>query len=542
MHSFSVNPIINIERTRFKMPFTHKTTFNAGTLVPIRVAEVLPGDTFDSSLKALVRMSTPIKPVMDNCFCDIFHFFVPNRLCWSDFQKFMGESDEPFAQTVEYSVPQITAPSGGWAKGTVADHFGIPTKIENLSINHLPFRAYGLIWNAYFRDQNVMSNTFVNLDDATTAGSNGDDYIEDAVKGGALLPVCKYHDYFTSCLPEPQKGPDVLLPLGDSAPVTTGGILNLVKNTNNLLFRVADGNDSELPVGANFVGLNSGGLYIQQSNSGNNVNPIYPVNLYADLTNATAASVNAVRQAFQLQKMLEKDARGGTRYIEILKNHFGVTASDARLQRPEYLGGQRVPITMVQVLQTSSTDTESPQGNTAAFSLTVSNAEGFTKSFEEHGYILTLACVRTKHTYQQGINRMWSRKSRTDFYMPVFANLGEQPVLNKEIYAQGTAEDEQGFGYQEAWAEYRYMPDIVSGEFRANVAENAGLTIWHYADNFSELPKLSADFMKETLVNIDRTLAIQSSVADQFIADFYFNDVVVRPMPAYSIPGLIDHH
>lgn len=537
MHSFSVNPIINIERTRFKMPFTHKTTFNAGTLVPIRVAEVLPGDTFDSSLKALVRMSTPIKPVMDNCFCDIFHFFVPDRLCWTDFQKFMGESDEPFAQTVEYSVPQITAPSGGWAKGTVADHFGIPTKIDNLSINHLPFRAYGLIWNAYFRDQNVMSNTFVNLDDATTVGTNGTDYVQDAVKGGALLPVCKYHDYFTSCLPEPQKGPDVLLPLGDSAPI--------VNDVNSSLLSPTwyDDSHNQLPEGRFVL---SGTSSFQTRLSGNIDSSISKLPAYlslsADLSSATAASVNAVRQAFQLQKMLEKDARGGTRYIEILKNHFGVTASDARLQRPEYLGGQRVPITMVQVLQTSSTDAESPQGNTAAFSLTVSNSEGFTKSFEEHGYILTLACVRTKHTYQQGINRMWSRKSRTDFYMPVFANLGEQPVLNKEIYAQGTAEDEQCFGYQEAWAEYRYMPDIVSGEFRANVAENAGLTIWHYADNFSSLPKLSADFMKETLVNIDRTLAIQSSVADQFLADFYFNDVVVRPMPAYSIPGLIDHH
>lgn len=526
---FAENPIINIQRARFKRNHTNKTTFNAGKLIPIDSTEVIPGDTIKMRCHAVIRMSTPIKPVMDNAWADIYYFFIPWRLVWEHWEELQGANKSgPWVDQAEYTVPQVTAPTGGWNKGTIADYFTIPTKVENLSISALYFRAYCMTWNEWFRDENLQNFTYMPTDDSTTTGSNGSNMVTDAVAGGIPLPVAKIHDYFTSALPEPQKGPDVLLPLGQEAPVRNireDAVIYLQTNNGNTGIEMTSNNFNINKTNGNTTGV---------------VNNI--IGLSADLSNATAATINNLRQAFQLQKMFEKDARGGTRYIEILKNHFGVTASDARLQRPEYLGGQRVPIQVAQVLQTSSTDTESPQGNTAAFSLTINSDNGFTKSFEEHGVILTLCCVRTGHSYQQGLNKKFSRKTRTDFYMPVFANIGEQPILNKEIYAQGNAKDEEVFGYQEAWAEYRYKPNTITGEFRSNVAENGGLDIWHYADYYTSLPTLGNDFIQETAVNIDRTLAVQSSVSDQFIADFYFEEIDTRPMPVYSIPGLIDHH
>lgn len=542
MNNFAINPQISISRSRFNLNQDIKTTFNAGQLIPFNVTEILPGDTFKNRTNIVCRMSTPIKPVMDNAWADIMYFYVPNRILWEHWEELQGANKSgPWTPNTEHTVPQTTSPeTTGWRTGTIADYMGIPTNVPGLSINSLPFRAYCQIWNDWFRDENLQNFTYISKEDGTTTGTNGDDYIQSPITGGMPLPVCKVHDYFTSALPEPQKGPDVLLPLGQNAPVIADGPLKFNFGSNSAVI------NTQTSATVNTTG--SLGYYNQGPGSitaGNDV-ATYKEGLSVNLENATAATVNQLRLAFQTQKMFEKDARGGTRYIEILKNHFGVTASDARLQRAEYLGGKKIPITMTQVLQTSSTNSTSPQGNTAAYSLTIDSSEYFTKSFEEHGYIIGVICVRTSKTYQQGLNKMWSRKSREDFYMPVFANIGEQPILNKEIYAQGTDTDNEAFGYQEAWAEYRYKPNIVTGEMRSNSTDTEGNAntqdIYHYADYYTSLPTLGSNWITEKTENIDRTLAVQSSTSHQFIADIYVQEIATRPMPLRSIPGLIDHH
>lgn len=545
---FSQNPInLDIQRSRFDRSSQHKTTFNTGDLIPIFVDEVLPGDTMELDIGAAIRMSTPIVPVMDNANIDVYFFFVPNRLTWEHWREFNGENRlTHWEQPTEYEIPQITAPTDGWQKGTIADYMGIPTQVGNLSISALPFRAYALIWNEWFRDQNLKDPCMVNLDDATQTGSNGTDYITDAQLGGMPCKAAKYHDYFTSCLPEPQKGPSVLLPLGQQAPVWAGapGVNDgLIELNNAIEFKHFDGTGSSGNHYASFNAQSTGTAALVDTNitaSNTSLQRMAPVNLIADLTQATAATVNQLRQAFAVQRMLEKDARGGTRYVEILKAHFGVTSPDGRQQRPEYLGGWRQPVSIDQVLQTSSTDSTSPQGNTAAYSLTNFARSLFTHSFTEHGLVLGLATIRTENTYQQGINRMFSRKKRTDYYWPSLANIGEQGVLNKEIYAQGTEADEEAFGYQEAWADMRYMPSRVSGAFRSNY--QTSLDIWHYADYYKSQPYLSSEWIDETRENVNRTIAVQDEIEDQWLADFYFKLIMARPMPVYSIPGLIDHH
>lgn len=556
---FATLPDIDIKRSTFDRSTQLKTTFNAGKLIPIFVDEVLPGDTFALDTSCVIRMSTPIHPVMDNCYLDLYYFFVPNRILWEHWNEFMGENTTTaWEQTTEYEIPQITAPTGGWNKGTIADYLGIPIGVTNISVNHLPFRAYVKIWNEWFRDQNLQDPAFLTKEDATTTGTNGTQYQSDAQCGGEPLPVAKYHDYFTSALPEPQKGPAVSLPItGDVPVIGNGKNIGLRSGFNNGTSEAEIikeygmvGNAQNITMNPNALNqntikpldqssYNNDELNFGKMGIGLSTNPEYS-GMIAQLSNVTVSTINQLRQAFQIQKLFEKDARGGTRYTEIIKSHFGVTSPDGRQQRPEYLGGKRIPINISQVLQTSSTDETSPQGNTAAFSLTGDTDSSFTKSFTEHGLIIGLCCIRTEHTYQQGIERMWNRKRRFDFYWPALANIGEQAILNKEIYAQGTTQDDDAFGFQEAWAEYRYKPSRVSGAFRSTYS--TPLDSWHYGDKYSSLPMLGDTFIRETQVNIDRTLAVQSSIEDQFIADFFFRNICTRPMPLYSVPGLIDHH
>ena len=541
---FSQVPQAKISRSRFDRSSSIKTTFNAGDLIPFYVDEVLPGDTFSIDTSKVVRMQTPLTPIMDNIYLDTYYFFVPNRLIWKHWINLMGENTESaWIPETQYSVPQITSPSGGWNVGTIADYMGIPTGIENLSINAMPFRAYALVVNDWFRDENLQDPLNISLEDATQQGSNGNNYITDCSLGGKPFVAGKLHDYFTSCLPSPQKGPDVEIPLlGSSLPVYTKEDVVPV---------------SRIPISfqSTVSGIENGILGVHSTDSdgvftgfiSNVQNPEYlpsadaaPNNLWVDVDSASMASINSLRLAFQTQKYFEKLARGGSRYIESIKVNFDVSNPDYRLQRPEYLGGNRIPITINQVIQQSESTSSSPQGATTGQSLTVDRHSDFTKSFTEHGYIIGLMCARYNHTYQQGIARMWTRKQALDFYFPVFANIGEQPVLNQEIYAQGNAQDEEVFGYQEAWAEYRYRPNICTGEMRSTYAQS--LDIWHLGDDYSSLPKLSPSWIQEDKSNIDRVLAVQSLISNQFFADIYIKCKATRPMPVYSVPGLIDHH
>lgn len=544
---FALNPTrLDMSRSRFDRSSSYKTTFNVGDLIPFFVDEVLPGDTFSIDTSKVVRMQTLLTPVMDNIYLDTYFFFVPNRLTWEHWRELMGENrTSAWLPEIEYSVPQITSPAGGWQVGTIADYMGIPTNVGNLSVNAMPFRAYALICNEWFRDENLTDPLNIPVSDATVVGTNGSDYITDVAKGGKPFRAAKYHDYFTSCLPAPQKGPDVTIP------VSTGGLLPVVPGdeisesvSDPLRYRYVN-RGSGSPVNSSGLSSSQGiavGRYTGTSVPGSEDDYIYPSNLWAVTSGEVAsATINQLRTAFQIQKLYERDARGGTRYIEILKSHFGVTSPDARLQRPEYLGGSRVPININQVVQNSATSTEgTPQGTTAAYSLTTDSHSDFTKSFVEHGFVIGLMVARYDHTYQQGLERFWSRKDRFDYYWPVFANIGEQAVLNKEIYCQGVEADDEVFGYQEAWADYRYRPSRVTGEMRSSYPQS--LDVWHLADDYKTRPSLSDSWIREDSSTINRVLAVSDKISAQLFCDIYIRCLATRPMPLYSIPGLIDHH
>lgn len=513
-HNFSQVPKADIPRSKFNRSHGYKTTFDAGYLVPIFVDEVLPGDDFALNMNFFARLATPIVPFMDNLFLDTFYFFVPNRLLWDNWEKLNGQQDNP-GDSTDYLVPQMVSPAGsGYATGSLSHCMGIPRGVPGLSHSSLWHRAYNLIWNEWFRDQNLQ-------DSLPVPKGDGPDTPSDFV----LKRRGKRHDYFTSSLPWPQKGPAVSIPLGSTAPVV---------RTNNA------GAWSGYVAGSNTI-LASNDVVI----TGGTLTTTVPMSLdpagglYTDLSTATSATINALRQAFQLQKLYERDARGGTRYTEVIRSHFGVTSPDARLQRPEYLGGKSSPINVNPVTQTSSTDATTPQGNLAAFATASASGNGFTKGFTEHGVIIGLASVRADLNYQQGLNRMFSRRTRWDFYWPALSHIGEQAVLNKEIYAQGTGNptaDAAVFGYQERFAEYRYKPSVITGKFDSTDPQT--LDIWHLGQKFTALPTLSESFIEEN-PPLDRVVAVPSE--PDILFDSYNQLITARPMPTYSVPGLIDH-
>lgn len=563
---FTQIPKMNVSRSKFIRKQDVKFTMDAGKLIPFYVDEVIPGDTFSIDTAGICRMATPIYPVMDNCYLDVYYFFTPMRIVWDHTKEFFGENNaNAWVQKTEYKIPTLEMKGDkNWtgveagkfpAEGTILDYMGIPTKIyeptdENShgNINALPIRGYVKIWNEWFRDQNIDNPAINYTDDQTRKieeGNNKNKQSKDlllryATQGGFPLWVNKFHDYFTSSLPSPEKGEPTLIPMSGNAIVGYGnaGSKKLYNDTDfqTLGWKAtatgwkhdANGISANTTVTRNNGNVASIGTYP----TGNG--PTEAVNLIADLNQVTGATINNLRQAFAIQQFMEADARGGTRYREIIRNHFGVDIDDKTVQIPEYLGGQRYMINVSQVVQTSATDGTSPQGNAAAISVTPFTENSFTKSFQEHGYVIGVCCIRNDNTYQQGLERMWSRREKYDFYWPEFAHLGEQAILNKEIYTQGTEDDEKAFGYQEAYAEYRYKPNRVAGKFRSNAEQP--LDSWHYADYYSELPTLSQDWLASDKTNINRTLAVENQ--PQFIVDILITNESVRPMPIYGTPGL----
>lgn len=549
---FNQIPEMRASRTRFNRDQTILTTFDSGKLIPFYVDEVLPGDTFSIDTSAIIRMTTPKYPVMDDAFIDFYYFYCPNRILWDNFKQFMGEVEEtPWNPTKTYKVPQIVIHGSNLTplpyENSILDYMGVPTKVKGtFSVNALPVRAYVKIWNEYFRDENVGNPAAVKTDDADVSyGDSSTDTLNGsltkAYQGGRCLPVNKFHDYFTSCLPYPQRGPEVTLPMQGNARIT--GFTNDKYNEKEIIYvnSFSTGNNTSGNIDnvrdrlygiAQDGGTGSAYLAIGDG-TGQDHNVVY---LGADLGSVTAATINDLRKAVAVQQYYEALARGGSRYREQVKALWDVVISDKTVQIPEYLGGGRYHVNINQIVQTSGQQAkeETPIGETGAMSVTPINESSFTKSFEEHGFVIGVCCVRHNHSYQQGLERFWSRTDRLDYYIPQFANLGEQPVKKKEIMLTGASTDEETFGYQEAWADYRMKPNRVSGLMRSNA--NGTLDFWHYADNYSEVPTLSQEWMMEEKKEIARTLIVQNE--PQFFGAIRVANKTTRRMPLYSVPGL----
>lgn len=557
--NFSATPRTNRPRSLFSPKGSVKTSFNAGKLVPIAVREVLPNTTIKLDLHAVVRGITPLAPVLDNAYCDVYAFFVPNRLSWTDWEKFLANPEpEAYSSPVELSVPQVTF-SGSSSNaiyqsslvGTFWDYAGLGAFNATIPVADLPGlsvlypRGYVRIWNDWFRNENIQSSAHLYTDGVDRAFSHSNDPLISAEYGGKLLPICKYNDYFTSALPSPQKHPAVLLPLGDTAPVRNSSSLETYsQNLFSPIWRGSDG--GAIPNGQGLLAYgtlnNFGTIFDPSATLPSGRNNAY-LSLETDLSEASSVSVNTLRLAFQTQRFYERLARSGSRYTELLQSMFGVYASDSRLQRPEFLGGIRFPITQHQVAQTA--ENEGSQtiglGDTGAFVFASNSKHNIVdKSFPEHGILYFLACVRTDQSYCQGIPVEFRRRDRFDFYFPAFSHIGEQPIMQSEIYYSGPGGLTTVFGYKEPWVEYKYMENKVTGKMRPYVSSNFG--IWTYANYFSSAPTLTPNFINQDVTNIDRTLAVKSSVQDQFFADFYFDfKQLILPMPLYNTPGLIDH-
>ncbi len=584
---FSQIPNADIQRSIFDRSSGHKTSFNVGELIPLYVDEILPGDSVNITTSKVIRLQTLLTPIMDNVYLDTYWFFVPNRLLWSHWKEFCGENTESaWVPSTTYEIPTIKSPQGGFSVGTIADYMGLPVKkdfTEARRPSALPFRAYALICDQFFRDQNLSDPLNIPLGDAIQQGSNGANYISDVANGGKPFRVAKYHDYFTSCLPSPQKGqaPSVKIGsdfVGGFFPVVSRDVLvdqGLYTNysfanafrfytrptpstinisTAGQQYTLSDVNSDQVLTlstakGSNYVNewassaqVNDDGSpkFTAGSSGASSQAPVWPSNLWANVPSQSLSGspidINQLRLAFQAQRFLERNARGGTRYVEILQSHFGVTSPDARLQRPEYLGGNRISLNINSVSNTAQSDKDF-LGDLGANSVTSDVHADVIKSFTEHGYLMCVGCVRYDHTYSQGMERFWTRKQFTDFYLPVFANIGEQPVYSDEIYYVG---NDDVFGYQEAWADYRYKPNRVSGEMRPNVQNT--LASWHLADNYASAPTLSDSWIREDTGIVDRVLAVSSANSNQVFCDIYFKAIYTRPMPMYSVPGLIDHN